>query len=272
MLAFDGANFSNGAFEFARRLNDLAPVLVTGVFVPQTDFANLWSYAPAAGAGVGPAFVPLLEEEETDDVNKNIRHFEELCQKNGLAYRVHKDYYDFALYELKHESRYSDVMIISGELFYSGVMRHQFDYLRELLHNTSCPVIVVPEDYQFPENNILAYDGSEESVYAIKQFSYIFPELAKNKTLLVYSEDERSIKFPAHDYITELVTQHYPDLTFYKLEIDPKKYFKIWISEKKTSIVVSGSFGRSGFSQMFKKSFVTDIIKEHKVPVFIAHK
>ena len=75
-----------------------------------------------------------------------------------------------------------------------------------------------------------------------------------------------------NQYIVELATQHFSDLTFYKLEIDPKKYFSAWIEDRKASILVSGSFSRSAFSQMFKKSFVAEIIRAHTMPVFIAHK
>ena len=273
LLAFDGSNFSEGAFEFARRLNDTEPVLVTGVFMPQVDYANLWSYAAASNAGVGLAYIPLIEEGDADLVKKNIEHFEELCQKNGIAYRVHKDFYSFALPELKKESRFADVIILSGELFYKGLLEsNQFDYLRDALHATESPVLIVPEHYQFPDNNILAYDGSEESVYAIKQFAYIFPELTKNPTLLVYSEIDKDKDFPSKHLIMELATQHFKDLTFYKLESSPKKYFAEWISGKEGSIVVSGSFHRSTISQLLRKSFVAEIISDHKLPVFIAHK
>lgn len=271
LLAFDGSNFSKGAFEFARRLNDMEPILVTGVFMPQVDYANLWSYASAAGAGAG--FIPLLEEEDADLVQKNILKFEELCQKNGIAYRVHKDFYSFALPELKKESRFADIIILSGELFYKGVIEsNQFDYLRDALHSAESPVLIVPEHYEFPDNNILSYDGTGESVYAIKQFAYIFPELTLNPTLLVYAEDEENKDFPSKQHIVELVTQHFKDLTFYKLESSSKKYFSKWINERSGSILISGSFSRSIFSQLFRKSFVTEIIREHKVPVFIAHR
>lgn len=271
LLAFDGSNFSEGAFEFVRRLNDIEPVLVTGVFMPQVDYANLWSYASAAGAGAG--YVPLIEEEDSEVLHQNIAHFEDLCQKNGVAYRVHKDFYSFALPELKKESRFSDVIILSGELFYKGVLdNNQFDYLRDAVHSAESPVLIVPEHYQFPTNTILSYDGSEDSVYAIKQFAYIFPEFVKNPTLLVYAEGEEGRDFPSKQDIVELATQHFKDLTFYKLEADPKKYFNTWINQRVGSILVSGSFARSAFSQMFKKSFVSQIIKEHKIPLFIAHK
>jgi len=272
LLVFDGSNFSVGAFEFARRLNELEPILLTGVFLPQVDYANLWSYAAAAGT-INTGYIPLIEEEDAGMVNRNIFHFEELCQKNGITYRVHKDFYSFTLPELKKESRFADVILLSGELYYKGVVEsNQFDYLRDTLHATESPVIIVPETYQFPENTILAYDGSAESVYAIKQFAYIFPELTKNPTLLVYAEGEQDKDFPSKQDIFELVAQHYKDLTFSRLEVDPRKYFNTWISERKSAILVSGSFSRSAFSQTFKKSFVADIIKAHKIPVFIAHK
>jgi len=273
LLAFDGSNFSEGAFEFVRKLNDIEPVLVTGVFMPQVDYANLWSYAAAANVGTGLAYIPLIEDEDADVVKKNIEHFEGLCQKSGIAYRVHKDFYSFALPELKTESRFADVIILSGELFYKGILEsNQFDYLRDALHATESPVLIVPEKYQFPDNNILAYDGSEESVYAIKQFAYIFPELAKNPTLLVYAQDEKEKDFPSKHLIMELATQHFKDLTFYKLELSPKKYFSAWIGGRTGSILISGSFHRSTISQMLRKSFVAEIISEHMLPVFIAHK
>ena len=273
LVAFDGSNFSEGAFEFARRLNELEPILVTGVFMPQVEYANLWSYAAAANANVGTSYIPLIEEEESDLVKLNIERFEELSQKNGITYRVHRDFFDFALPELKKESRFTDVIILSGELFYKGVLEsNRFLYLKDAIHVTESPIIIVPEKYEFPTTNVLAYDGSEESVYAIKQFAYVFPELAKNPTLLVYAQNDLAADFPSKQQIVELATQHFKDLTFYKLELNPKKFFNTWITDRKGSILISGSLSRSGISQLFKKSFVSDIIPDHKIPVFIAHK
>lgn len=271
IFAVDGTNFSEGAFEFIRQLNELQPVLVTGVFVPQTDYASLWSYATvAAGA---PVYVPMMEEGESDEVMANIRRFEDRCQRNGIAYRVHKEFTDFALPELRKESRFADVMILSGEKFFDqSFSSSRFDYLESVLHHSECPVVVVPEQFTFPNSNILAYDGSEESVFAIRQFAYIFPELAANSTLLVYADEDADEEFPSKDNMEELVAQHYKNLELYKTKLDPRKYFATWVSEKRGSILVSGSFHRSTMSLAFHRSFVEDIIRDHQVPVFIAHK
>ena len=271
LVAFDGSNFSEGAFEFVRHLNDLQPLLVTGVFVPQVAYANFSAFSPAAAfAG---AYVPVVDEEDAEQIEKSIQRFEHLCIANGIRYRVHKEFIDFALPELKKESRFADLLVISGELFYKRFIElDHYDYLRDLLHISECPVLVLPEHYKFPSNNILAYDGSEEAVYALKQFAYLFPELAANKTLLVYAHDKHEKDIPSKDYIVELASQHYTDLTFYRLDVHPRKYFSTWIKNEKSPMLISGSFGRSVFSQIFKRSFVADIIRDHKVPVFIAHK
>jgi nucleotide-binding universal stress UspA family protein len=271
IMAVDGNNFSNGAFEFVRRLNEKASLLLTGVFVPQMEYANLWSYAAVSSGGA--AFIPLVQEKESDEVIASIHKFETLCRNNGIAYRVHKNLFDFALPELKKESRFADVLILSGELFYGqGAGSMQSDSIRQVLRHSECPVLIVPEEFKFPNHTVLAYDGSEESVYAIKQFAYIFPELAVNETMLVYAASDGEKDFPSKELIIELATQHYPNLTFQKEELDPKKYFSTWLLDRKNSILVSGSFGRSALSEAIRKSFVTDIIADHQLPVFIAHR
>jgi nucleotide-binding universal stress UspA family protein len=270
LLAFDGTSFSEGAFEFARQINSLNPVLLTGVFIPQLSYANLWSYANGMA---GPTYVPLLETDDSDAIEKSIRLFEQLCTEYSIKYTIHKDFFDFALPELKKETRFADLLVISSEIFYKDLGRQNpSEYLKDALHSSECPVIVVPEKFKFPKVNILAYDGSESSVFAIKQFAYIFPELTSQETLLFYISPSEDEKLPDNEKAEELVRQHFSNVSFLKLSLNPKKHFTDWINNNPDAILVSGSFGRSSLSEMFRKSFVANIIAEHKLPVFIAHK
>ena len=270
LLAFDGLHFSEGAFEFARQLNDLQPILLVGAFVPQLSYANLWSYANGT---TGAMYIPTLEEEDSAGVEKNIKRFEELCEKNFINCKVHKDFYDFALPELRKETRYADLLIISSESFYQNIHDDNPEaYLKEALRHSECPVIIVPEHFQFPKVNILAYDGSDSSAYAIKQFAYLFPELHNQETLLVYSSANDDNSIPDEERIEELVKQHFFDVSFLKLDLNPKKYFSAWVADHAASILICGSFGRSSVSEMFHKSFAAGVIDEHRIPVFIAHK
>jgi len=269
LLAFDGTNFSEGAFEFARRMNQQSPVMIAGIFLPQVDYANLWSYAEGVAH---TTFIPLVEEETTNIIQKNISRFESLCQKNGIEYKVHKNFFDLAMSAVKKETRFADLLIIGSESFYKTLGTDEpNDSLKDALHRSECPVLIVPEKFDFPETNILAYNASRGSVYAMKQFAYLFPEFSDNETLLVYAKEEDETDVPDESYITELAGRHFANLTLMKLQIDPKKSFDAWIEDRKAAILVTGAYGRSGLSQIFKKSFITDVIKDHQMPVFIAH-
>ncbi|HEX6179632.1 MAG TPA: hypothetical protein VFZ47_00225, partial [Chitinophagaceae bacterium] len=104
-----------------------------------------------------------------------------------------------------------------------------------------------------------------------KQFCYLFPELCINKTLLVTAGYESRERLPDEQYIEELVSRHFPNMNILSLQIDAKRYFSTWMMEQKNAILVSGAFGRSSISQLFKKSFVSDVIRDHMLPVFLSH-
>jgi nucleotide-binding universal stress UspA family protein len=270
ILAFDGNNFSEGAFEFARQLNEQSPVLLSGIFLPRIIFSNPLSYAK--GEKATPVYIPLLNEEETEAIEKNIERFKMLCLSNGIEHRVHKDFKDFPLSELAKETRYADLLILGSEIFYEklGTMRPNV-YLENALHHSECPVIVVPEKFNFPQSVIIAYDGSKNSVYSIKQFAYLLPELTNKRALVLFSDNEKE-ELPNRSNIEELAARHFSDLAFFTVDMDFKKYFATWTIKKSTPIVIAGSYGRSAFSQLLKRSFIAEIICDYKTPVFIAHK
>lgn len=269
ILAFDGDNFSEGAFEFARQLNEKDPVLLSGIFLPRMIFSGSASYAN--GGKAAPAYIPLINDEEDELVEKNIERFKMLCLHNSIEHRVHKDFSDFPLHELAKETRYADLFVLGSEMFYEelGVTSPNI-YLQNTLHHSECPVVVVPEKFEFPQTIIIAYDGSKNSVYAIKQFVYLFPQLTTKKALVLFSDTENG-ELPEKSNIEELLARHFSDLAFFTVDMDFRKYFATWTIKKSMPIVVAGSFGRSALSQLFKKSFITEIITTFKTPVFIAH-
>ena len=78
--------------------------------------------------------------------------------------------------------------------------------------------------------------------------------------------------FPEQSNIEELAARHFSQLTFTKLEFDARKYFSSCMMERKSCILVSGAFERSAFSEAIKQSFVSEVIGEHQLPVFMAHR
>jgi nucleotide-binding universal stress UspA family protein len=270
LFVSDGMQFSEGAFEFARQLNEREPILLTGVFMPQISYANLWSYTHALG---GPAVVPFVDTGDAETIQKTIRHFETQCQHNGITYRVHKDYVDFALPELRKETRFADLLLLCSERFYHTVLGNDdIDYIVEALKETECPVLVVPEKGPLPTRNVITYDGSAPSVYAIKQFAYLFPEWCQLDTTVLYIHKDHEATLPYETELKELVGQHFQSVHFEQRDTDPQKQFRSWAADKEHPLLIAGAFGRSAVSQLFRKSFLRDVIAGHKLPVFIAHR
>ncbi len=131
--------------------------------------------------------------------------------------------------------------------------------------------MLVPENFDAPENILISYDGKSSSVYAIKQFAYLFPECCNLGTLLFNTGEDKG-NLPYEDLIEELVARHYEPITIEKISTDNKEDMNKWISGKTNAILVSGAFGRGELSTLLKKSFITDVIKDHRIPVFVAHK
>ncbi|MBL0337467.1 MAG: universal stress protein [Chitinophagaceae bacterium] len=269
LIVFEGPGFSAGAASFAFQLNEIQPLLLTGIFLPHEQMARIWNEAVATG---DKYYFPLLESAESELVQRNTERFRKLCEKHHIEYRIHNDFSDLIIPELKKESRFADLLILGSNEFYT---QHDpavpNEYLIESLHTMECPVLVVPEKFDFPENIILAYDGSGESVYAIKQFASLFSELASLETTLVYAYDKEP-GFPDQIQIEELAARHFEKLTFTSLDNRSENLFVNWLAEKKSALLVCGSYGRSGVSRLFRKSFARDIISELAIPVFVAHK
>lgn len=266
LLAFDGTNISRGAFEFARRLNELEPILLVGAFLPQTDLSSSWSY----NAGEGPLHIPAVEPSVSEMVAENMLQFEAQCKSNDIDFRIHEHFYQLAMQELLKETRFAHLLIVGSEKFFGG----DTAYLKDLLHDAECPVLVVPEEFSAPEQLVLAYDGSRESVFAIRQFCFLFPALCGLPATLVYanhtSDNEASL--PDEPYVEELVAGLFSNLNIRHLELDPGTGFAAWLSGLPAPLLISGSFGRSLFSQAFRESFAQKVVDYQIIPVFIAHK
>ncbi len=269
ILVFDGNHFSEGAFKMATFINEIEEVMVTGVFLQPIDYRDIVGYS-SMGDGSPITVAPYQTDESV--TTKIVKTFENRCQHAGLEFRTHRDTDLFALQELQTETRFADLMILSSELFYDNIGSKQpNDYLKKVLHQSECPVLLVPESYKMPEKLILAYDGEEDSVFAIKQFTYLFPKLFNWETKLVTLEEEAET-LPHQELIEELAAKHFSNLTLEVVTTETRTTFPSWISEQEGSILVAGAYGRSELSSLFKKSFLSEVIEEHKIPVFIAHK
>jgi len=272
IIALDGEHFPKGAFEFAKYINTLNEILLAGVFLSPVDYSRVMAYT---NTGEGVAVLPqwLMKGDDEPIINSNIRDFEAACTLAGLHYRVHKDNDFMALSTLVEETRYADVLLVSSDLFYKNIDSGQPNfYLEEVLKRAECPVMLIPENFKVPEQVILSYDGSESSAFAIKQFAYLFPELASKETKLVFVSEDGADELPGYIMLTELLGRHFPELQIQNLPMKSKHFFVDWLEVQPNGYVVMGAFSRSALSTLLRKSFARDVIQNIKMPIFISHK
>ncbi|GGA94570.1 universal stress protein [Puia dinghuensis] len=263
-----GKEFPRGAFTFLRWMQEQEPVQALGLFFCPLDYEAM---ATASQLPVQAPFDRLVEtEKETVQANKAI--FARLCEQHYIKYHIHENCEQWDKHILVKESRFADLILLSGELFYSDLRMRQPNFLlQEALQAAECPVLVIPEGYTQCDHLFVAYDGSKESLFAMKQFSYLFPQLSDVPTEIVYVKDEPFTSIPDLDQLRQYCKARFNCISFAKLQFRAAHYFSTWIGEKKHVMLVSGSYGRNAFSYLAKRSFAEQVIHEHKLPVFIAH-
>jgi len=264
-----GHHFPEGAFAFLRTVAENERVHAKGLFFRPVDYSAL------AAAGASNNIVPFLELEENEKevIAQHKSMLARQCDKQHIPCSLHHNDGEWNKDLLIKESRFADLILISGEYFHSETNKSQPNpYLRETLHHAECPVLVIPENFTGIQHLFMAYDGSRESIFAIKQFCNLFPSLTDLPTEVLYINDEAGKTIPEFESLQQFTRLKFGSMSFSKLHFNAAEYFATWINEKKNVLLVSGSFARSTLSYMGKRSFAEDIIRDHQLPVFIAHR
>jgi len=267
LLPLNGDHYPQDLMDFACTLHPIGPVQLTAAVAPVSDYASLlqsWT------GGLAPA---LFEGDGELLARRQCRMVERACEEFGIMCKMHMDREDFALPCLRKESRYADLLLLSSRHFFEERDSVQPNaWMKDLLHRAECPVLLLPEKTTLPGEIILAYDGSADSVFAIKEFAHLFPEFNAVQTTLVYINDELDAKIPGEASIRELGKLHFKKFRVLSLRMKSEQFYDTWIGMMTNPWLVTGSFGRSALSEVFHSSFSEELITRHQVPVFVAHR
>jgi hypothetical protein len=224
--------------------------------------------------GLAYAPDPLLAftDNDIDAVTSSIKKFERKCRQNGIEYRVHEESDVFKIGDFIKETRFTDLVVISQKLFFSHIEDDQPNsYMKRILHASECPVLIIPENYAPVTHVTLAYDGKKESMFALKQFCYLFPHYTKLPAEIVYWVNKTDDEIPDIEYLEEFASRHFINLNIKELFFDSEKYITEWSRKNRNSIFISGAYKRSWLSALLKKSFIENMITDSSALIFIAH-
>ncbi len=274
LLAIDSSNMNMNAIEFACYLAKLTKSKITGVFLENLVFAE----KPVMKQVHGMPYTETIVESDLPDypekqkrIQDNIRFFKEACENRGIRWNIHRDK-GVPTEDLIKESRYADLLVVSAETsFAKKFERIPTKFVKNILENAECPAIIPPESFDAVDEIVFAYDGSRSSMFALRQFTYLFPEYRNKKATVLEVSESGSTKVEEQDKITEWLNAHYTNTEFVVLPGEAKDEIFSYLLNKKNIFLVMGSYGRSMLSNLFKPSSVKRVMRVLSLPVFIAH-
>ncbi|MEP7254947.1 MAG: universal stress protein [Ferruginibacter sp.] len=273
IAAFDGLKFSESTRDHGIALAKLPNMHLVGVFLDDFTYTSYKIYDLIAKEGVSEKRLKQLEKMDKDTRSKAVSNFESACRKADLNYTIHHDQ-NIALRELIHESIYADLLIIDRKetlTHYEEKIPTRF--IRDLLTEVQCPVLLVPQIYKPVEKVVLLYDGEPSAVHAIKMFSYMFYNLNDLPVeILSVKGANKDLHLPDSKLMKEFGKRHYPQATYKVLkglaEIEIVKYLR---EQGGNILVVLGAYRRGMVSRWFKASMADELMIELDTPLFIAH-
>lgn len=274
LLAIDPINPDKNALEFACYLGRLTKSKVTGVFLENLAAEE----RPVLKQMHGMAYMDWVVDEKSDEhkakielIEKNISFFKEGCINRGVSYSLHRDR-GVPAHELIEESRFADVLVVDADTsFNKSYEGPPSEFVRDILKKAECPVIIAPESFEAIDEIIFTYNGSSSSVFAIKQFTYLFPQFHNKKVSIMQVNEEGEWHDPDKYKFKEWLKEHYTDLHFEAQKGKTDTILFDYLFKRKNMFLVMGAYGRNVLSQFFKRSHADILIKTVTQPIFIAH-
>jgi nucleotide-binding universal stress UspA family protein len=277
LVALDGSErFANNVVQVTRQLfGDVKKHLYVGMLIQDIGYrVGLGKYINRpAFADYNPYQEELLSEEEQHKAEV-VGNFVKEAKKVGVRYEIVQDEH-FTYHELINQSIYADLMILSYQVFFN--VNDQFpgeNLLNQILKNSRCPVLILPENVPNLENIIFTYDGRESSVFAIRAFSNLFDQAAQDfivTILTVMPSLDEEIK--NERYLMNLVKHHFNNVGLQLLEgTNISQEILNFAHNVENPLVVMGAFGRSSISNLVIPSVARGIILNQSLPLFIAHR
>ena len=274
LAVFDGFKFSESTMNYAIQLTKESDAFLVGVFLDEfiyrsyniSEIVTSYSYKDEK-------ILKQMDAKDKEKRDEAVRQFERACGLADIHYSFHRNT-GIAIQELKQESIFADLIIINDtETFNRFAEEPPTRFIKELLSDVQCPVLVVPDIFKPIGKITLLYDGGPSSVFAIKMFSYLFGNLADTPAEVFTVKDKMTgTHLPSNKLMREFIKRHFPKAKYIVEKGNAEEQILGHLRyHKGNELVVSGAYRRSEISRWFKTSMADILMKELDTPLFIAH-
>ena len=273
IAALDGLKFSDATSTYAAWIAKHNNAHLVGVFLDDFTYTSYKIYDLVTKEGVSERELRQYSARDKITRDNAVTAFETICRNEGISYSIHHDR-NIAFRELLHESIYADLLVIdTKETLTHYEEKAPTRFIRDLLSNVQCPVLLVPQHFTAFEKTLFLYDGEPYSVYAVKIFSATLPSLSALPAEVISAKGfYGDLHVPDSRLMKEFIKRHYPKAVFTVLKGQVEDEIIAHLKKENTNaIIVSGAYRRSTASRFFKHSMADVLMHELKFPLFIAH-
>lgn len=272
IVAVDAARVSRSVVDFACYLSNLTQSRLTGIFLEFKEGEEMAVVKNVHGLPYMETIIggDFPENKAKDALcQRNIILFEEACKARGVHTCVHCDE-GVPLAEVIAESRFADLLVVDPEMSFGdkgGSLLTGF--VQEVLAKSECPVVVAPFHFYGISELLFAYDGSAASMFALKQFSYLFPELGDKKITVLQVNEGGERPIVDREKVDELLRVHYSCVDYRVLDGQAGEALFGFLLGRRNTLVVLGAFGPSLLSTFLRRRVADVLIGTLNLPLFI---
>lgn len=274
ITALDGLNLSQSALDYTVFVSQFCEPHIVGIFLDDPVYHSYrFSDLISKDGGLSDSRQEELNRQDEAVRDQSVTVAEQVFQKAGLNYSIHRDK-NVAIQELLHEAIYADLLIIDRkETFTHFEQEPPTDFLKELLRDVQCPVLVVPTTYQPVKKLVMLYDGEASSVYSVKMLSYLLPQLKQMQPEVLFITGESDTSYiPDERLMKEFMNQHFPTANYIVMKGNVREQITEHLNQLEENVlIVLGAHSRRRLSRWLKPSLADHILKNITLPLFITH-
>lgn len=270
----DALKLNKGSVDFAAFICKLSSSNLAGLFLQGeagSRHAAAFIREEIACNGVSINSEKPLHELEHECRQVTIHRFESICEDLGIRSEV-IEIVSQPEERILLECRYADLLLIDPGLNTGeSAVALPASFLRTILSRSECPVMMIPEQFDGVEGIIHAYDGSPSAVFAIKQFTSLFPRLADRTVFVVTDRSEKQVSVEETQKMRDWLNAHYSNVVFHDIRGDSRIGLLDYVLEKDNFIMVMGAYGRNSWSSFFSASHAEPLVKYISKALFVSH-
>ncbi|SHN28453.1 hypothetical protein [Chitinophaga sp. CF418] len=273
LAVIDALNYKEEQLDVIAYISDLLKSNLTIVMAEDMDSIPTF-IGPDFAAGVPERYYEIVVkacEEKGSIIKNNIEAMRMACQSRNLFCAAQSNR-GSTTEEIILESRFAHLVLLEKNLSFPLL----FDatptkFTKNVLVNAQCPVLVISEDMSVVKGVVFTYNGAFSSMYAIKTFAGMFPEIVAKEATVIYVCENGSNTIPHEKLLRECLGCYNRNIFYKTLTGKADTVIQSYLQQKQHYISTFGAYGRSRLSRFFNSSSAENVLRMTKGPLFITH-